>query len=99
MVPFEAVRNGMLNGYHIGEYPVPVSNDSPWSLTMAPAYAAPPGFIEVTPENIDTPVSPHFTLGQFLCKQPGDFPKYLVLTTRLLIKLESILDEVNRLGH
>ena len=99
MVPFEAVQNGMLNGYHIGNYPVPQNGDSPWSLALAPAYAAPPGFIEVTAQNIDTQVSPHFKLGQFLCKEPGDFPKYLVLTTRLLIKLERILDEVNRLGH
>ena len=99
MVPYEAMQNGMLNGYHIGDYPMPENGDSPWSLTLAPAYAAPPGFIEVTPQNIDTPVSPHFTLGQFLCKEEGGFPKYEVLTTRLLIKLERILDEVNRLGH
>src|SRR5262245_25336836 len=99
MVPFERVENGELNGYKIGKYPVATAGDSPWSLTLAPAYAAPPGFIEVTAENIDTPVSPHFKLGQFLCKQPSGFPKYLVLTSRLLIKLELILDELNRLGH
>jgi hypothetical protein len=99
LVPFEAVQNGWLNSYHIGEYPVAEQGDSPWSLGMAPSYATPPGFIEVTPENFDTPVSPHFTLGQFVCKQESGFPKYEVLTTRLLIKLERILDEVNRLGH
>lgn len=100
MVPFEALQNGEINGYKIGKYPQPpTSNDSPWSVVLAPRYAAPPGFIEVTPENIDTQVSPHFKLGQFLCKEPSDFPKYLVLTTRLLLKLERILEELNRLGH
>jgi hypothetical protein len=99
MVPYEEMKNGVLNGYRIGDYPQPENSDSPWSLSMAPAYARPAGFIEVTPENMDTPVSPHFTLGQFLCKEEGGFPKYEVLTTRLLIKLERILDEVNRLGH
>jgi hypothetical protein len=99
MVPYEEMKNGLLNGYRIGDYPEPDNSDSPWSLAMAPAYARPPGFIEVTPENMNTPVSPHFTLGQFLCKEEGGFPKYEVLTTRLLIKLERILDEVNREGH
>jgi hypothetical protein len=100
MVPFEAVRDGELNGYRIGKYPrPPTPNDSPWSFALSPRYSAPPGFIEVTPENIDTQVSPHFTLRQFLCKQESGFPKYLVLTTRLLLKLERILEEMNRLGH
>jgi len=45
------------------------------------------------------PVSPHFKLGQFLCKQPGGFPKYLVLDEILVLKLELILEELNRRGH
>ena len=39
----------------------------------------PPGFIEVTKDNQDTKVSPHFTLKQFLCKEDTSksFPKYV----------------------
>ena len=89
MVPFERVRNGRLNGYRIGQYPAP----------QTPAHAPPRGFIEVTPGNKDKRVTPHFRLEQFLCKQPSDYPKYVVLDDRLLLKLESILAAVNKAGH
>jgi hypothetical protein len=92
MVPATAVSDGVLNGYRIGEYPAkPLRGQS--------AYLPPRGFVEVTPENLDTPVSPHFTLGQFLCKQESDFPKYLVLAEKLLLKLEIVLETVNEAGH
>jgi hypothetical protein len=92
MVPRSQVKNGWLNGYRIGSYP-----DKP--LNGNPNYLPPRGFIEVTPENMHTKVSPHFTLGQFLCKQEGGFPKYIVLKERLLLQLEHILEESNRLGY
>jgi Peptidase M15 len=91
LVPYEKVRNELLNGYRIGAYPsVP--------LHQLPIYNHPAGFIEAAPEMLDTPVSPHFKLGQFLCKQEGAFPKYLVLQERLLLKLELILQQVNAKG-
>ena len=62
MVPATAVKNGMLNGYRIGAYPAKPLNGNP-------IYLPPPGFIEVTKENQDTKVSPHFMLKQFLCKE------------------------------
>jgi len=80
-----------LNGYRIGSYAdVPLNDD--------PAYERPRGFIELTEENRHTWVSPHFQLEQFACKQAGGFPKYLVLDTRLLLKLESLLEEVRESG-
>jgi hypothetical protein len=93
MVPAGLVRNGILNGYRIGNYPrKPLSGN--------PVYLPPSGFIEVTKKNEDTRLSPHFTLKQFLCKQDErkDFPKYVVLEERLPLKLEAILTEVNNLG-
>jgi hypothetical protein len=48
-------------------------------------------------EDEDVLVSPHFTLGQLLCKDPGD-PRYLVLSIPLVLKLEAILAAVNRSG-
>src|SRR5262249_55012084 len=63
-------------------------------------YQPPPGFIEVTRDNDDTKVSPHFTLKQFLCKQdPADqFPKYLTLQEPLLLNLEAALARTRQLG-
>ena len=43
-------------------------------------------------------VSPNFRLGQFLCKQPGT-PRYVLVSPRLLVKLEALLAAVNREGH
>jgi hypothetical protein len=93
MVPAAKVRNGLLNGYRIGHYP-----STP--LKGNPMYLPPRGFIEVTKENQDTKVSPHFTLKQFLCKQgaAGAFPKYVVLKERLPLVLEAVLARVNELG-
>ena len=89
MVPFSRVRNGVLNGYRIGQYPVP----------KTPAHEPPRGFVEVTSDNKERHVTPHFRVEQFLCKQDDDFPKYVVLDDRLLLKLESILAAVKKAGH
>jgi hypothetical protein len=51
----------------------------------------------VTPELESAQLSPHFTLGQFVCKQPGD-PRYVVLREELLVKLENLLAVVNERG-
>jgi hypothetical protein len=91
LVPYDEMDGGSLRGYRIGYYPTPSQDDYP-------AYARPEGFVEVTEENMSTRVSPHFTLCQFLCKQEGQFPKYVVLDERLLLKLECALERVNELG-
>jgi hypothetical protein len=90
MIPFERARDGSLNGYRIGKYP-----DKP--LRGLEAYRNPRGFVEMTAEN--TPISPHFRLGQFKCKQDGGPPRYVVLEERLLLKLERVLAEVNSHGY
>jgi peptidase M15-like protein len=89
LVPASRVKNGWLNGYRIGSYPPASAN-----------YTPPKGFVEVTKDHEDTQVSPHFTLKQFICKQDtlAEFPKYVVLEERLLLKLEAILERVNRIG-
>ena len=93
MVPATDVKAGLLNGYRIGEYPAT-------PLKGNPIYLPPPGFIEVTKENEDTKVSPHFTLKQFLCKEDTtkSFPKYVVFKERLPLKLEGVLERVNAMG-
>lgn len=90
MTPYDHA-DGELQGYRIGEY-------EEKALRGDPAYARPAGFIKVTDANRDLKVSPHFTLGQFLCKQKDGPPQFLVLRERLLLKLEIILDRLNASG-
>jgi len=92
MAPFSNIKDGRLNGCDIGEYPtIPLKYANK-------KYKAPVGFIEVTKDNENTWISPHFKLNQFLCKQNGDYPKYIVLKERLLLKLELILELLNEKG-
>ncbi|MCJ7488291.1 MAG: D-Ala-D-Ala carboxypeptidase family metallohydrolase [Candidatus Aminicenantes bacterium] len=91
MVPLALQQGEYLNGYRVGKYP-----STP--LRQLPIYRPPRGLIEVTKENQEMSLSPHFKLKQFLCKQDGPFPKYVLLRERLLIKLEIILEEVNKRG-
>ncbi|KPL19606.1 MAG: hypothetical protein AMJ92_02295 [candidate division Zixibacteria bacterium SM23_81] len=92
MVPFDHLKGEELNGYRIGKYPsIP--------LKQLPIYKPPQGFIEVTEENQETLISPHFKLKNFLCKQEDGYPKYLVLKERLLLKLELILEKTNGKGY
>jgi peptidase M15-like protein len=80
----------------IGEFMVGRYEQRP--LRGNPSYARPVGFVEVTEANRGTLVAPHFTIGQFVSKQSGGYPKYLVLRERLLLKLEMLLEEVRSTG-
>ncbi len=90
LVPASDLRDP--SGRRVGRYPRRAGVHSA-------VYAPPRGFIRATAQNLETWVSPHFQLKQFLCKQPGAFPKYLVLDHALLRKLEKLLAEVNRRGY
>ena len=81
MTPAAAVVDGRLQGFRIGQYP---GNDG----GRGPLYGPPRGYVEVTPANAATRVSPEYRLGQFVSKQSPHYPKYVVLRTRLLEKLE-----------
>lgn len=91
-IPAAKIVDGYLNNYRIGK-PPPGSNKYPQ------LYREPGPFIEVTRHNMEIKVSPHFTLGQFLCKQEADFPKYLVLQERLLVLLEGLIGAVQAAGY
>jgi len=89
LVPPSEVRNGELNGYRIGEYPRS-------AFRGLERYRPPTGFVEVTPENRDLKLSPHFRLGDFLSKQPAGWPRYVVVQERLLWKLEAVIAGLHR---
>jgi len=82
--------SGRLNGYRIGAYPGRPLNGNP-------LYLPPPGFIEVTRDNEDAPVSPRFRLGQFTSKQSKDFPKYVVIEPELIARLEQLAGRLESL--
>ena len=92
LVPYDRLQGELLNGYRIGRYP-----EKP--LRGPGGYGPPAGFVEVTRENEDVLVSPHFRLKQFLCKQPAGSRRYVVLNERLLVALEYLLERVNEAGY
>ena len=92
VVPHDRIEGEFLNGYRIGPYPRP---PAPGGAGHGP----PAGFVEVTRENENVLISPHFRLKQFLCKQAAGYPKYVVLDDRLLLALEHVLQVVNEAGY
>lgn len=88
--PRSHVRDGALHGYAIGRY-----RETP--LRGDPAYLPPDAFVEVAPADQDILVAPHFTLGQFLCKQPGQ-RRFVSLSVPLVRKLEAVLAATNAAG-
>lgn len=90
-VPASKVRGKSLNGYRLGTPP-------PGHPRYPELYRAPNGFIEVSEAMLETRLSPHFTLRQFLCKQESSYPKYVVVTESLLVMLEGLLAAVNERG-
>jgi len=88
--PFE--HQEVLNGYRIGNYPARSGAPRP------ERYALPKAFVELTQDNLDTPLSSHFQLHQFMCKQGGGWPRYLVVQPSLVVMLENIVALLNRRG-
>ena len=92
IVPYDRLQGELLNGYRIGRYPQR-------TVRGLVGKGPPAGFVEVTPANAGLLVSPHFRLGQFLCKQPAGSRKYVVLNERLLVALEYVLERVHAAGY
>ncbi|MFW5660254.1 MAG: D-Ala-D-Ala carboxypeptidase family metallohydrolase [Oceanicaulis sp.] len=74
----------VIEGYRIGTYP-----ENP-----------PPGFIRLTQDDMDLPVSPNFVIGQFICKQqPGHWPKFILTSGPMLERLELLLASLREDGR
>lgn len=82
--PAERIReDGRLNGFRMGAYP---QNE-------------PRGFIRLDEGHGDVKVSPSFRVGQFLChQQPDHWPKYLLVSSSNLNRLEILLDALRADG-
>ena len=95
LVPFAQKQNGRIGLYYLGSWPFERGGKP-----KTPAYANPNGFIQVTPQNVDTHVSTHFKLRDFLTKdQPNVWPKYLLLNPKVVDKLELTIQELEAMGH
>lgn len=91
-VPASEIEEGWLNGYRMGPPP-------PGHPRFPGLYQPPQGFIEVTEDLLELPLTPHFRLRQFLCKQVSGYPKYLALDESLLVLLEGLLGAVRDRGY
>ncbi|MGH7480533.1 MAG: hypothetical protein ACRELV_00130 [Longimicrobiales bacterium] len=97
-VPTSRIQGGRLGDYLIGRWPTAAERGTRFG--DMPAYDPPSGLIRVTPDMVHLPVSEHFTLGDFLTKGQSDvWPKYVVMSPRLLDKLELTIQELERTGH
>ncbi|MEH6588964.1 MAG: D-Ala-D-Ala carboxypeptidase family metallohydrolase [Halioglobus sp.] len=91
-VPASAIEDEILNGYRMGPPP-------PGHPVYPELYRAPIGFIEISEDLLDTRLSPHFTLRQFVCKQHSEYPKYLAMKESLPVMLEGLLTAVRERGY
>jgi hypothetical protein len=91
--PAAEKKGGRLGLYYIGNWPEARKGRAGVN------YAPPSGFIEVTPETQNTQLSDHFRLRDFFPKdQPRVWPKYIVVDTKLIDKLELILSDLESRG-
>ena len=92
LTPMTQAKGEYFNGYRIGTYPSKPLNGNK-------IYERPEGLFEVTESNSNINLTPHFKLSQFVCKQAGGYPKYLIIREKLLLKLEYLLEETNEAGY
>ncbi|HEY0373109.1 MAG TPA: hypothetical protein VGD79_13980 [Thermoanaerobaculia bacterium] len=94
LVPRARKTNGRIGTYQLGTWPFERGG-----TPKTARYAAPQGFIQVTPENQDFYISEHFQLRQFLTKdQYNVWPKYLLVDPLLIDKLELTIQELRKDG-
>ena len=86
VVPYDAMKNGRLDGYRVGEY-----QSRP--LKGLEQYERPKGFIRLNNENENLQVSDHYRMKDFQCKLDGT-TKFLILRTEALVKLEILQHEL-----
>ncbi len=92
--PASDAQHGRIGLYYIGNWP-----SARTTKGGAVSYAPPSGFIEVTPQNEDTRLSEHFRIRDFLTHdQPNVWPKYVVISLKLVDKLELVLADLKAHG-
>jgi uncharacterized protein YcbK (DUF882 family) len=91
--PAAEKKGGRLGLYYIGNWPTARKG------RPGVNYDAPSGFIEVTRETQNTQLSDHFRLRDFFPHdQQNVWPKYIVVDTKLVDKLELVLSDLETRG-
>lgn len=101
-VPAVQALGGSLDGYPIGHYPKGLSSNPSAVANRGSRhhYDTPSGFIELSKNNLDLPVSAHYTLGDFAGKDAWvNGHKFLFLRPKLVEKLETIIRTINAEGY
>ena len=87
LVPFAQKFGGTVNGYRLGSWPFERLGGE-----------RPLGFVEVTARTADVSLSRHVRLGDFVTHdQQAQWPRYVVVSPRLLDKVELVVDEIAKL--
>jgi hypothetical protein len=87
LVPFSQKLGGTVNGYRLGSWPFERLGGE-----------RPLGFVEVTARTAAMPVSRHLRLGDFVTHDgQSQWPRYVVVSPRLLDKVELVVDEIAKL--
>jgi uncharacterized protein YcbK (DUF882 family) len=99
LTPLSARRRGRIGLYFIGSWPTEGRGAARTGPAARGDYSAPRGLIEVTPANQHTRLSEHLRLRDFLTHdQANVWPKYVVVQTRLVDKLELVLADLAARG-
>lgn len=89
LVPFDEKHGAVLDGYRIGLYR--------GERHRADSTDRPEGFVKVTSDEVDLPVSAHLRLGDFLSRDGQDtWPRYAAMDPRVFDKLELVLERISR---
>ena len=91
LVPYSQMNHGILEGYRIGEYPLTGTRAGGF-------FDRPRGFLRVTAADDSLQMSPHFRLKQFVCKEGTSYPKYVIVQSTLLVKLERLMQTAHEHG-
>ena len=88
LVPFKEKEGTMLNGYKIGTY---------LAERISGKQEPPRGFLEITAQDVDLPITKHLKVGDFLSHDNQEmWPRYAAVSPRLLDKLELVITEITR---
>ena len=94
LVPISEKHGGRVGRYLIGSWPYETGG-----RPKSEAYAPPRGLVRVTQEQLDVPISRHLRLRHVVTKgQDNIWPKYVLVSPRLLDKFELTVDELNASG-
>ncbi len=88
MVPFAEKEQGFVRGYRIGTY---------LAERLTGKTPPPEGFLEISPKDVDIPITKHLRVGDFLNHDDqSGWPRYAAVSPRLLDKLELVVAEIAR---